>query len=233
MVAIVQASTPSNWAGSLSATTTLTGVTAGNHIILLAMHGDLGGNNPSLSCSDGQGAYSVDVLSGGGGGVARTAAFRITNATAGTHTIVCTASGGTTANSVGTTVAIEVPPVVLDQSSVAGGSSAAASVAATAALVATNELALAAIFHGALLSGGGTFPPTGGTGTYTSLAHIHNGDADSQVLTSTAGVGADWGTLTNVSKWTALVAVYGLPASPNALLSWPKQTFVTETIIQI
>lgn len=207
-LAPIQISTPSNFAGSLSATTTLTGVTAGNHIILLAMHGDLGGSGPTLSASDGQGAYGVDVLSGGGGGVARTVAFRLTNAAAGTHTIVCTASGGTTANSVGTTVAIEVPPVILDQSSVNGGSSAAASVAATAALHTTNELALAAIFHGALLNGGGTFPPAGGTGSYTSLAHLHDGDADYQVLTSTAGVGADWGTMTNSSKWTALVAAY-------------------------
>lgn len=204
----IQISTPSNFAGSLSATTTLTGVTAGNHIILLAMHGDLGGTGPSLSASDGQGAYSIDVLSAGGLGVARTVAFRLAAATSGTHTIVCTASGGTTANSVGTTVAIEVPPVILDQSSVNGGSSTAASVAVTAALATTSDLALAAIFHGALLNGGGTFPPTGGTGAYISLAHLHDGDADYQVLTSTAGVGADWGTMTNTSKWTALVAAY-------------------------
>ncbi len=221
-LAPVQISTPSNWAGSLSATTTLTGVTAGNHIILLAMHGDLGGNGPTLAASDAQGSYGIDVLSAGGLGVARTVAFRLANATAGTHTIVCTASTGTGANSVGTTVAIEVPPVVLDQSSVAGGASTAASVSATAALSTTNELALAAIFHGALLNGGGTFPPTGGTGAYISLAHLHDGDADYQLLTSTAGVGADWGTMTNSSKWTALVAAYkavvaAIPYPPTSL----------------
>jgi len=214
MVAPVQISTLSNWGGtSLSATTTLTGVTAGNHIILLAMHGDLGGNGPTLSASDAQGSYAIDVDSNLGLGLARVTMFRLANANAGTHAITCTASTGTTANSVGTTIAIEVPPVTLDQSNIAGGNGTAVSVSPTSSLAAVNELAVAGIFANNLLTGGGTFPPTGGTGTYISLVHAHDGDGDYQILTSTAGVGANWGTLSFSGKWAAVIGAYNAIAT--------------------
>lgn len=211
----VQISTPASFGGTLTATASLTGVTAGNHIIVVAMHGDLGGNSPSLSCSDSQGSYPSDVLSGGGGGVARTQLFRLAAATAGTHTISVVASAGTGANSVGEIVAIEVAPVALDQSSVIGGTATAVSVPATASLSGTGDLAIAALWHGALNSGGGTFPPTGGTGTYTALvSQTNESDADYQILSSAAGVGANWGTFSFSSKYTALVAAYKSVAVP-------------------
>jgi hypothetical protein len=206
----VQVSTPGAFAGSLTATTSLTGVTANNHIIVAAMHEDTAGSAPTLSCSDGQGSYGADVVASSGGGVAYTALFRLANASAGTHSISVVASGGTAANSKGAIVAFEVPPVVLDQSSTGGSVGTAVSVAATATLAASGDLAIAAVLHANLNSGGGTFPPTGGTGTYTSASvpHTNNADCDYQTLTSTAGVGANWGTFSFSGKWTAAVGAY-------------------------
>jgi hypothetical protein len=159
----VQTSAPGAFNGSLTASTTLTGVTAGNTILLLAMHADTAGTAPNLSASDAQGSYSADVDASSGGGVARTKIFRLANANAGTHTISVTASSGLAANSEGAVVALEVPPVVLDQSNTAGGNSTTPSVAATAALSATGELAIAGLLEVNMSVGGGTFPPDGRT----------------------------------------------------------------------
>ncbi len=234
MVAPVQTSAFGAFNGSLTATTTLTGVTAGNHIIVVAMHGDTVGTGPDLSCSDAQGAYSVDVDAAAGGGVARTKLFRLTNANAGTHTISVVASSGAAANSKGAIVALEVPQVMLDKSAIGGASSATPSAGPTAALTGTGELVIAGLFHVNMSVGGGTFPPTGGTGAYTSLgiAHSNQADAAYQTLSSAAAVSASWGTLSASGRWTALVGVYQAVGSPEALLSWPKQTFVNQTIIQ-
>ncbi len=211
----VQTSTPGNFGGSLTATTTLTGVTAGNHIIVVAMHGDTVGTAPNLSASDAQGAYAVDVDAASGGGVARTKLFRLTNANAGTHTISVVASSGAPANSEGAIVALEVPPVILDKSATGGASSTTPSAGPTAALAGTGELVIAGVFHVNMSVGGGTFPPTGGTGTYTSLgvAHSNEADADYQTLTSAAAVSASWGTFSSSGRWTALVGVYQAVAS--------------------
>lgn len=212
----VQVSTPGSFNGSLTTTTTLTGVTAGNHILVAAMHGDTGGTGPSLSASDAQGAYASDVLVTELG-VATAQIFRLAAATAGTHTISVVASGGLAANSEGEIVAFEVPPVALDQSNTGGASSTTPSVAATAALAASGDLAIAALFHVNMSSGGGTFPPTGGTGTYTAaVAHTNQSDADYQTLSSTAGVGANWGTMSVTGKWAAAVAAYKAGVNPIA-----------------
>lgn len=207
---IVQISAPAAFGGGLTASPSLSGVTAGNTILVVAMHGATDGSGPSLSGSDSQGSYSIDVASTSGLGVARTVILKLANAAAGSHAISVVASGGTPANSIGEAIAIEVPPCVLDQSNISGGNGTAISVAATAALAGTNELAIAALFHVNLSSGGGTYPPTGGPGTYTALHHstANQSDSDYQVLSSASGVGANWGTLTTAGKYTALVAVY-------------------------
>ncbi|MFW1012967.1 hypothetical protein ACEV93_25205, partial [Vibrio parahaemolyticus] len=78
---------------------------------------------------------------------------------------------------------------------------------------ASGELAIAAMTHANMSFGGGTYPPTGGPGTYTSMiSHTNRADADYQVLSTSAGVGANWGTLSQTGKYTALVAVY-MPAA--------------------
>lgn len=206
----VQISTPSGFGGTLSASTTLTGVTAGNTILVVVTHGDRGGNSPSLPVSDGQGSYTADVTTTAGGGVARVVIARLANANAGTHTISTTASAGTAAQSIGEIVALEVSPVTLDQSNIAGGTTGTTpSVSATATLAGTGELALAGLYFDGLSAGGGTFPPTGGPGTFTEIvAHTNQSDTAYQVSTSTAGVGAAWGTFTQSSKWAAAIGVY-------------------------
>lgn len=206
----IQVSTPGGFGLTLTATTTLSGVTAGSTILAVVTHGDRGGNSPSLPVSDGQGSYTADVTTTAGGGVARVVIARLANAVAGTHTISTTASTGSGAQSVGEIVALEVPAAVLDQSNIAGGSTGtAAAVTATAALAGTNELALAGLYFDGLSAGGGTFPPTGGPGTFTEIvAHINQSDSAYQVSSSTAGVGANWGTFTQSSKWAAAIAVY-------------------------
>lgn len=211
----VQIGTPAAFGGSLTATANITGVTAGNTILVIAMHGATDGAGPTLSASDAQGTYTADVTSSAGLGVARTVLFRLSNATAGSHSIAVVASGGAAASSKGEVVALEVPPCVLDQSSVSGGNGTAISVSATAALAGTNELAIAALFHVNLSAGGGTYPPTGGPGAYTAIHHstANQSDSNYQVLSSASGVGADWGTLTTAGKYTALVGVYK-PTTP-------------------
>jgi len=220
----VQVSSPGHFNGSLSTSVTLTGVTANNHIVVAVSHGDLGGSSPTISVSDGQGSYSSDLVVNSGG-AATSALFRLTAVNAGSHTITATASSGSPSNSEGAIVAFEVLPVAVDQTSTNGGNNATPSVAATSSLANISELAFAVIWHGALNSGGGTFPPTGGTGTYTEISGIKsdNADVNYQTLTSTAGAGANWGTLTFSSKWAALVAVYKpvaaayVPYAPMAL----------------
>lgn len=206
----VQISTPGAFGGSLTASTTLTGVTQGNTLLVVAMHGATDGSGPSLSASDSQGTYNIDVASTSGLGVARTVIFRLPNANSGSHTISVVASGGAAANSIGEVIALEMPPCALDQSSVSGGSGTAISVAATAALSGANEFAIAALFHVNISAGGGTYPPTGGPGTYTAIHHstANQSDSNYQVLSSSSGVGANWGTLTTSGKYTALVGVY-------------------------
>lgn len=206
----VQIGTPAAFNGSLTATASLTGVTQGNTILVIAMHGATDGAGPTLSASDAQGSYTADVTSGSGGGVARTVIFSLANASAGSHSIAVVASSGAAANSKGEVVALEMPPCTLDQSSIAGGNAAAISVAATASLADAGEFAIAALFHVNLSSGGGTYPPTGGPGTYTAIHHstANQSDSNYQVLSNTSGVGANWGTLSVSGKYTALVGVY-------------------------
>lgn len=233
-VSPVQISTSTSFAGTLSATTTLTGVTAGNTIVVVTMHVDLGGNSPVISVTDGT-VYTTDATVGSGG-ASKAQISRLAAVSGGTHTIVVTASTGTASQSKGRVIALELPPVVLDEINTGGGSGTAASVAATATLAGIGELAIAGLYYDSIASGGGTFPPVGGPGVYTEIVSKLNGsDAVYQVLSTAAGVGVDWGTFTVTSKWAAAIAVYAaaVPPDPSAVLSWPKQTFVSETIIQI
>jgi hypothetical protein len=207
----VQISPAGAFGGHLTATTTLNGVTAGNTILALMLHGDRSGSSPTITVADGQGTYLVDVTAGFGG-VTRASAVRLANATAGTHTLVATANSGTAAQSNGWLVALEVPPALFDQgnSNGSGGGTTAAAVAATAGLAGAGELALAGLYFDNMSVGGGTFPPTGGPGTYTEIAAHGSNQAEAayQVLSTAAGVGANWGTFTTSSKWAGVVAVY-------------------------
>jgi hypothetical protein len=206
----IQVSTPGAFANTLSASTTLSGVTAGNTIIAVVMHGDRTGGNVALPVSDGQGSYTADVTTTAGGALARVVIARLANAVAGSHVIGCTVTG-TAAQSIGQIVAFEVSPVTLDQSNIAGATSGtAASVSATAALNGVGELAIAGLYFDNMSVGGGTFPPTGGPGTYTALTSHGSSQSEAayQVLSTAAGAGANWGTFTTSSKWAAAIAVY-------------------------
>jgi len=223
MVSPVQISSFATYSNlSLSASVTLTGVTAGNHIILAVGHFDLGGTSPTVSVSDAQGVYHADV-SVTSGGAAFAGLYRLTGANAGSHTITATFSSGTTANSEGAIVAFEVPPVVFDQGNTGIGNSTTPNVSATASLLTNSDLAIAVLCDVSLGSGG-TFPAIGGTGPYTAAVNQQNkAEVDYQTLTSTAGAGANWGTLSISGKWAASIGIYAastptfVPIAPMAL----------------
>lgn len=204
----------------LTATDSLTGVTVGNDILVVVTHGDTGGSGPSLACTETQGGtYTLDVDANGGLGTARCQIWHLPTATAGAHNISVVASSGVAGNSIGRIICLEVPPVTLDKSNTAGGAASAVAVAATAALAASGDLAIAGMLQVNLSIGGGTFPPTGGTGVYTVLkkATANQCDTDYQVLTSAAGVGANWGTITNSGKYAAMVGAYKAASTLNPI----------------
>jgi hypothetical protein len=215
---LVQTSTAGLYGGtSLTATATLNGVTAGNTLIALVGHQDFGNNNYTMAVSDAQGSYSPDAyLIRSSNGRPSAGVFSLFTANAGTHACSAVASLGTVGNSFGALVLQEWSGLsALDQaaSNSAGGTTTPTS--GTTATLAQNNDVIFTILSSNSTQAGGTFPPTGGPGTYTQVFNSTLVDQDYQIIqSSTAAVSASWGTLTAAANWAAVIATYtALPAA--------------------
>jgi hypothetical protein len=203
------------FSGSLSATATINGVTAGNMLIVVISHEDSGGGVSFFNISDGGGTYTQDywAASSGGGAVSIAGAHRKA-ATSTNYTVTVTARTGTAANSNGAIALLEVSGLsdaCFEQYAATGGQSTGPdSSGATSTLSMSNSLVVAAL---STIQGftGLTFPPTGGPGTFTSLISSSGqfADLDYQVISgSTSAVTTTWGTASGSGKWTAGCAIY-------------------------
>lgn len=216
-IALVQTSTPAAFSGTSSAATTLNGVTSGNTIIVIVAHVDTNGGAPTFTTVDSQSqtvnqdAFAKNTAQGASGALI----CSLYSANSGTHTITATASTDG-AESQGYVVAMEFSGIAasgFDKKSTNTGQSQTPTTGNTSALTVGNELVVCALayFNG---GAGGTYPPTGGTGTYTSVVNHTSGsqtyDGDYQIDTtnSTSAVSAAWGTITASGKWAACVATY-------------------------
>ena len=199
--------------GSLTATLSLTGVTAGNAVFCLVGHYAYDGANPTFTITDGT-SYTQDSAAATAGKQAIISSQL--NASAGTHNVVVTASSGNPANSEGAIQLVEFSGVAtsgaFDRTATVTATNTAPNTGVTPTLRSTGQLVLAALATNA--SGTGfTSPPTGGPGTYTNLAtgaldNAFIGDFDYQLNVGTAAVSANWGTFGTAVPWGALVATY-------------------------
>jgi len=104
-IALVQKSTVGEFAGTISAACTLTGVTSGNTLLLLVSHANFDATGGGVTASDAQGAYSADQEIEG----SRYSCdiLRLSLANAGTHLATLQRSFGTGANSYGQAILTE------------------------------------------------------------------------------------------------------------------------------
>ena len=104
-IALVQKSSVGQFAGTISTTCTLTGVTSGNTLLLISSHANFDSTGGGVTASDGQGAYTTD---GEIGGTTFTCdILRLAGANAGTHTVTVTSKFGTAVNAQGQAILSE------------------------------------------------------------------------------------------------------------------------------
>jgi hypothetical protein len=219
-IAVVQVGSVGHFNGSsLTAQSVLSGVTAGNTIISCVNHEDFGSTAPAISVSDGV-SYTADeafqLSSAYDSGI-----YRSSSVTAGTHTVVATASSGTTGNSFGSVVAVEISGLAaspVDQAAVGHNiASTTPSVGPTSVLAQANELLIVCYVANGVTTGI-TWPPTGGPGTFTTIDNsLSTNDSASaqQIQTSgTSAVTVSAGT-TPTRGWVMPLVTYKAAASGN------------------
>jgi len=200
--------------GSLSATPSLTGVGSGHALILLNSHVDLGGGTPTFTYFTSGVTWTQDSAANSTGGACGASIASTLNVGGGSYSASVTANSGTAANSEGTATLVEVSGLftssALDQQVAVGGNSTTPATGNTSALAQQSEIIFAIMTFGSSFTGL-TFPPTGGPGTYTQIAHSgatytdQNYQIDSS---STAAVSATWGTAGASGKWAVALATY-------------------------
>jgi hypothetical protein len=216
-MALVQTSAVSYFAATLATSTTLTGVTSGNTLILLVTHANFSANNGStiISASDSQGTYGIDQESGG----ARYSCdmMRLPSANAGTHTVTATANYGTAANSFGQMVLTEWSGLNTYDASTGvdnegSQNTGPVSSGATGLLSSAADVAIAISLLGDQtgsypVSGWGT--PSGWISIYQDTTNNHLPTSMAyKVLSSNAGVAANFGTLATAGEWAAIISAY-------------------------
>jgi hypothetical protein len=216
--ALVQTSALAQFAGSLSATATLSGVASGNALLFTMAHQDFSIANPSMSFSAG---YSADLLVYYNSVLALAIGSRF-GVAGGSVSVTATASTGTPSNSDGALVLQEWSGLIgLDQIASHSAASAAPTSSATPALSGSNDLILTALVGQQSLAGG-TFPPTGGPGPYSTIQSSPAGlllDMDYQSISgSNAAVSASWGTISTATHWLAGIVAYQSGSSVNRLI---------------
>jgi len=230
-IVIVQQSAASGWTGgSLTASWTLSGVTAGNLLVLAHGHSDTSNPNATVIVSDAQGTYTQDMFVRANSSLAVCAAS-LPNANAGSHTVSAVYQSGTPADSFGAGILLELSGVAtssyVDTSTPVSGSASTGtgplSTSATGTLQAANDLLIAIIIHSAA-SAGATVPPSGYTEAYGMT--VGSEAAYKQLTGSTASQTVSYGNFTNSQGWlVGLIAYKQAVAGGNKLLLLGNQGF--------
>ena len=205
----------------------LTGVTAGNAILVSTSLVDTNFNTTAISVSDGTG-YAVDASQNYGNN-SLAYSFSLLNVSAGSHNITASGAASNYGGYSGAIIVMEVSGLrttgAFDKTAGAKGhSTGPVATGTTGSLSNANSLIVAVA--ASVPASGLTIPPTGGPGTYTSAISFTtstNADIDYQIQTSgTSGVSASWGTASGSSLWACLVATYqasgGVSAKTQMLL---------------
>ncbi len=209
----IQTSSIDKFTASLTASVTLTGVVAGNSIIVLVSHANYDFDGAGCSVSDGT-AYSLAVRQSFAN--ASTAEiFYLHNVASGSHTITATALFGTAGNSNGQMVAIEVENLLNaapDKITSATAESNAPATGSSGTLTQVHNFVATILMddYPAENFAGGTWPMA----TYTSVINDLTGAevptaAGYKVVAATTAVSADLGGITSaLANWAAALAVF-------------------------
>lgn len=205
MSAIVQQSSTTFFFGDATAkTASLTGVTAGNSLIVVASLYIYGGGSPTVSANDGN-AYTTDVQNAFSSGSDRPTAgiMSLHNVAGGSVTTTLTIGGGIAAgNCNGSFRLYEVSGLAnagADKTATGGATSNSPATGTTATLSQANGFAIASL----ATSTTGADLPSGWTNLITT-----DGRQDYVLTSATTGIAANWGTMDASGGWSGVLAVF-------------------------
>ena len=206
MSALVQQSSTTFFFGDATAkTAALTGVTAGNSLLLVASLYIYGGGTPTLSGDDGS-EYSLAIENVFPSGSDRPTAGILYrhNVSAGDYTATLTIGGGISAgNCNGSFRLYEVSGLAnaaADKTATGGATSNTPATGTTATLSQANGFAIAAL----ATTQTGADLPSGWTNLITT-----DGRQDYVLTSATTGIAANWGTMDASGGWSGVLAVFG------------------------
>lgn len=197
---------------SLSATSTISASAAGNRIILAGWHEDAGGASGSIAVSDGT-SYSMDLINVHSSSFDYLFCASRVNAGGGTTGVTATYSTGSTANSRGRCVALEVSGLAASAfdstNSAKAGIVTSTTPTVTSGSPITNPSLVICCFQASSTLSGATVPPSGFTQLASDLAAATGsfGWCGYGIFASTAAVTAALGTVAS-TNWVAQIAVY-------------------------
>lgn len=228
MGTLVQSSSAIEFLGdAASKNLSLTGVTAGNSILVPVSLAVFTSAEPTITVSDGV-SYNEDIAiwyAAAPSERKKVAIFRLHNVSAGSKTITVSFSGPGFANVYGAMRAYEVSGLenaAPDKTMSATGTSDTPATSASGTLTQTDNFIL-----GALMAQFGSIDlPTGFTNLYLddSTAGVPPNSHDYDNVSSTSSVTISWGTLAASSDWAAVGAVYkDASASPPQFFQYNTQ----------
>lgn len=212
MGTVVQSSTAVEFLGdAASKNLSLTGVTAGNSIIVPVSLAVFTSTEPVISANDGS-AYTEDVavwFSGAPSERKKVAIFRLHNVSAGSKTITVSFTGPAFANVYGAMRAYEVGGLenaAPDKTMSATGTSSTPATSASGTLTQANNFVIGAT----MTQWSGIDLPSGYTNLYLDdlTSGVPPNSHDYVNVASTSSVTISWGTLSASSDWAAVGAVY-------------------------
>lgn len=228
-ISVVQATAPVRFGNATSAAPTITGVTAGNSILVATFGAafDTGGT-PSISVSDGTSYTSLAQIVD----APVSSHYQIvdisllTNVTSGTHSVVSTNTAGVGECS-GWAVSAEIAGLqnssTLDVSSTATSASGNPATGATGAVASSNEIAIAVFSY--RFTTVGTI--TGPGGSWINIASEPDGTNDAAIgsvdyLTPVPGgtQSASWNPPTGSNWCAAIVVLKGLLIPNSGVVGW-------------
>lgn len=211
MSSVVQSSSAVEFLGdAASKDLSLTGVSAGNSILVPVSLAVFTSAEPTITVSDGT-SYTndIEVWLNPASERKKVAIFRLHNVSAGSKTITVRFSGPGFANVYGAMRAYEVSGLANaapDKTMSATGTSDTPATSASGTLTQTDNFVLGAL----MAQFGGIDLPTGFTNLYldNSTAAVPPNSHDYDNVSSTSSVTISWGTLAASSEWAAVGAVY-------------------------
>lgn len=223
---VVQSSTVGKFSGSLTATATLTGVTAGNALIMLVTHfnGDASPTGGTTSCYDGAVHNAGTKFAFGQRTTAsssRVAEIHYKmSVIAGTHAVDSVAGFGTAANSSGQVQLLEISGLDGSQLVDATGSSANntnSPQATTGTLSIANQICFSVIMGVTALTGATVPPASAQTTFHTTYSDLGASELATVfawgTVSVTTAINANWSTLNSTTLTAVALATFKSQAS--------------------